>query len=81
MPDQFRMPDASGLLRGAEAIRVYLNRRLVGGKPLSRGAVYRLIEEGRLPITRFGPKGAEVWARQADLDDLFAGVDNGSETR
>lgn len=62
-----------GLLRGAEAIRVYLNRRMIGGKPLSRGAVYRLIEEGRLPVTRFGPKGAEVWARQDDLDRLFEG--------
>ena len=76
---------AGGLLRGAEAIRVYLNRRLIGGKPLSRGAVYRLIEEGRLPVTRFGPKGGEVWARQVDIDGLFefdsGGIANGSETR
>jgi hypothetical protein len=81
MSDQFRMPQTGGLLRGAEAIRVYLNRRLIGGKPLSRDAVYRLIEEGRLPVTRFGPKGAEIWARASDLDDLFAGVAEGSETR
>lgn len=65
--------EAGGLLRGAEAIRVYLNRRLIGGKPLSRGAVYRMIEEGLVPVTRFGRKGAEVWARQADIDRLFEG--------
>lgn len=69
------MNEQSGLLRGAEAIRVYLNRRLIGGKPLSLGAVYRLIEEGQLPVTRFGAKGAEVWARQDDIDRLFQATD------
>jgi hypothetical protein len=66
-----------GLLRGAEAIRVYLNRRLIGGKPLSRGAVYRLIEEGRLPVTRFGGARTEVWARQADIDAIFETIAGG----
>jgi len=70
-----------GLLRGAEAIRVYLNRRLIGGKPVSRVTVYRMIEAGVIPVSRLGRKGAELWARQADLDDLFAGVADGSETR
>lgn len=67
--------EAGGLLRGAEAIRVYLNRRMVGGKPLSRGAVYRLIEEGVIPTTRLGKKGAEVWARAEDIERVFQGVD------
>ena len=63
---------AGGLLRGAEAIRRYLNSRMIGGKPLSLGAVYRLIDEGKLPVTRFASrKGGEIWARQADLDGMF----------
>ena len=66
-----QLAETGGLLRGAEAIRVYLNRRMIGGKPLSRDGVYRLIEDGRIPVTRFGAKGAEVWARQDDLDRLF----------
>lgn len=73
--------EAGGLLRGAEAIRVYLNRRLIGGKPLTTKSVYRLIEEGRIPITRFGGARSEVWARTDDIDRLFAGIANGSETR
>jgi hypothetical protein len=75
MPDHIEPAD--GLLRGAEAIRVYLNRRMIGGKPLSRDAVYRLIEEGQIPVTRFGAKGAEVWARQSDLDALFEPIGPG----
>ena len=75
MPDT--IDQSTGLLRGAEAIRVYINRRMIGGKPLSRDAVYRLIEEGQIPVTRFGSKGAEVWARQADLDGLFEPMERG----
>jgi len=69
------LDQSGGLLRGAEAIRVYLNRRLIGGKPLSRGSVYYLIENGKIPVTRFGSnKNAEVWARQVDLDRLFENI-------
>ena len=77
MSDQFRMPKTDGLLRGGDAIRLYLNRRMIGGKPLSIRAVYRMIEEGQIPVTRFGAKGAEVWAKQADLDRLFEAIDEG----
>ena len=67
------LDQAGGLLRGAEAIRVYLNRRMIGGKRLSRESVYRLIHEGRLPVIRFGDnKNAEVWARSTDLDRLLS---------
>jgi len=77
---------SDGLLRGAEAIRVYLNRRMIGGKRLSRESVYYLIHEGRIPVTRFGSaKNAEIWARQVDLDRLFEPDDkalaDGSKTR
>jgi hypothetical protein len=70
MPDT--IDQSGGLLRGAEAIRVYLNRRMIGGKRLSRDSVYHLIHEGRIPVVRFGSaKNAEIWARQVDLDRLF----------
>lgn len=61
-----------GLIRGAQAIADYLSGQIVCGKPISRAACYRLIEDGRIPVTRLGKKKSEVWARKSDLDGLFA---------
>jgi hypothetical protein len=61
----------NGLLRGAQAIADYLNSLMIGGQPVSRAAVYRMIESGKLPVTRLGSKGTELWARKRDLDKLL----------
>lgn len=61
----------NGLLRGAQAIADYLNSHLAGGQPVSRAAVYRMIESERLPVTRLGNKGTEIWARTRDVDNLL----------
>lgn len=65
------MPSEPTLVRGAQAIADYLNKQIICGKPLSRAAAYRLIEDGRIPVTRLGKKRSEVWARRSDLDQLF----------
>jgi hypothetical protein len=61
----------TGLLRGAQAIADYLNSHLVGGTPVSRAAAYRMIEAGKIPVTRLGNKGTEVWARRRDVDKVL----------
>lgn len=60
------------VIRGAQAIADYLNAMIVGGEPLTRAAVYRMIEDGRIPATRLGRGRTEVWAHKADLDQLFS---------
>lgn len=60
-----------GLFRGADAIADYLNSRMIGGKSVTRWAVYRMINSGRLPATRLGEKGSEIWVRKGDLDRLL----------
>jgi hypothetical protein len=62
---------SDGLLRGAQAIADYLNSLMIGGQPVSRAAVYRMIEAEKIPVTRLGDKGTEVWARKRDLDKLL----------
>ena len=59
------------LLRGAQAITDYLNSKLEGGRPVSRAATYRMIENGKLPVKKLGEKGAEIWANTRDLDALL----------
>jgi hypothetical protein len=49
----------------------YLNSHLVGGKKLSRAAVYRMVEEEKLPVFRLGQRRSEIWARKGDLDHLL----------
>jgi hypothetical protein len=62
---------SDGLLRGAKAITDHINSRLVGGSPLSVHAAYRLIEEGKIPVTRLGGKRAEVWTTKRRVDEAF----------
>lgn len=49
----------------------YLNSHLIGGKRLSRAAVYRMVEDEKLPVIRLGEKRSEIWARKCDLDQLL----------
>lgn len=49
----------------------YLNGHLMGGKPLTRAAVYRIVEDDKLPVIRLGRKRSEIWARKCDLDRLL----------
>lgn len=61
----------NGLFRGAQAMADYLNSHLMGGKPLTRAAVYRMVEDDKLPVIRLGEKRSEIWARKSDLDRLL----------
>jgi hypothetical protein len=61
-------PSDRGLLRGAQAIADYLNSRMIGGKPVSRSAVYRMIEGGKIAVTRMGEKRSEMWSTRAEVD-------------
>ena len=49
----------------------YLNSHLIGGKRLSRAAVYRMVEDAKIPVIRLGEKRSEIWARKSDLDHLL----------
>jgi hypothetical protein len=49
----------------------YLNTHLIGGKPLTRAAVYRMVEDSKFPVIRLGEKRSEIWARKSDLDKLL----------
>ena len=49
----------------------YLNSHLIGGKRLSRAAVYRMVEDEKLPIRRLGKKRSEIWALKSDLDKIL----------
>ena len=49
----------------------YLNSHLIGGKRLSRAAVYRMVEEEKIPVIRLGQKRSEIWARKNDLDQVL----------
>ena len=49
----------------------YLNSHLMGGKRLSRAAVYRMVEDEKIPVIRLGEKRSEIWARKSDLDHLL----------
>lgn len=61
----------NGLFRGAQAMADYLNSHLIGGKRLSRAAVYRMVEDDKIPVIRLGQKRSEIWARKSDLDQLL----------
>jgi hypothetical protein len=65
----YATPD--GFLRGAQAIADYLNGLVIGGRPVSRAAVYRMVETGKIPVKRLGEKRSEIWARKCDLDRLL----------
>lgn len=64
------------LLRGADAIKDYLNERMKGGSPVTRAAVYRMVESGKLPVTRLGAKGTEVWITTTRVDQAFGLVES-----
>ena len=49
----------------------YLNSQLIGGKRLSRAAVYRMVEDDKIPVIRLGQKRSEIWARKSDLDRML----------
>ena len=49
----------------------YLNSHLIGGRKLSRAAVYRLVEDAKIPVIRLGEKRSEIWARKSDLDKMI----------
>jgi hypothetical protein len=57
-------------LRGAMAMRDYINSRLGGGPRVSRPAVYRMIETGKIPVTRLADKG-EVWSTTGRIDEAL----------
>jgi hypothetical protein len=61
----------NGLFRGAQAMADYLNSHLIGGKRLTRSAVYRMAEDDKFPVIRLGKKRSEIWARKSDLDRLL----------
>ena len=61
----------NGLFRGAQAMADYLNTRLIGGKKLSRAAVYRMVEDDKIPVIRLGQKRSEIWAWKCDLDKML----------
>jgi hypothetical protein len=61
----------NGLFRGAQAMADYLNGHLLGGKRLTRAAVYRMVEEDKFPVIRLGQKRSEIWARKSDLDRML----------
>jgi hypothetical protein len=61
----------NGLFRGAQAMADYLNSHLVGGRLLTRAAVYRMVEDDKIPVLRLGRKRSEIWARKCDLDRVM----------
>ena len=61
----------NGLFRGAQAMADYLNSHLIGGKKLTRAAVYRMVEDAKIPVIRLGEKRSEIWARKSDLDRML----------
>jgi hypothetical protein len=61
----------NGFFRGAQAMADYLNSHLMGGKPLTRAAVYRMVEDDKIPVIRLGQKRSEIWARKSDLDQVM----------
>lgn len=72
---------ADRALRGAEAIRTYVNS-LLGGKsePVSRSALYRMIGSGKLPVSRLSEnKRAEVWSTERKIAAAL-GLDQGEAT-
>jgi predicted DNA-binding transcriptional regulator AlpA len=72
-------PTETGLFRGAQAVADYLNSHLVGGKKLTRAAVYRMVEDEKFPVIRLGEKRSEIWARKSDIDRLL-GLEPDEET-
>jgi hypothetical protein len=64
-------PTSDGLLRGAKAIANHINSRMAEGEPLSIPATYRLIEAGKIPVTRLGGKRTEVWSTKQRVDEAF----------
>jgi hypothetical protein len=68
MKDRKQMQAETGILRGARAIMEHVNGRMAGGRPYSRGAIYRLISEGKLPVRRLGPKGTELISTAEAVD-------------
>jgi len=67
----FPYASSDGFLRGAQAIADYLNCLMIGGRPVSRAAVYRMVETGKIPVRRLGEKRSEIWARKCDVDQLL----------
>jgi hypothetical protein len=61
----------NGLFRGAQAMADYLNTQLIGGKRLTRAAVYRMVEDDKIPVIRLGQKRSEIWARKSELDKVL----------
>lgn len=59
------------LLRGANAIKDYVNDKLAGGTPFSRSAIYRMIESGRLPVTKLGGDRSEIFTTTAKVDQAL----------
>jgi hypothetical protein len=57
-----------GLLRGAQAMADYLNSQLIGGKKWTRSAIYRMVEDEKIPVVRLGHKRSEILARKSVLD-------------
>lgn len=58
------------LLRGGTGIRDHIRKRQAGGPLVSRAAVYRWIESGKIPVFRQDPKG-EVWTTTDLVDQAF----------
>lgn len=58
------------LLRGGTGIMEHIRKMQAGGTPVSRAAVYRWIESGKIPVFRQDPKG-EVWTTTDLVDQAF----------
>ena len=54
-------PLSSDLLEGAQAAADYIG--------ISRGTLYRLVEQKRVPVIRMGPK--QLFFRKSELDRAF----------
>lgn len=48
-----------------------LNGHLIGGRKLTRSAVYRMVEDDKISVIRLGQKRSEIWARKSDLDRVL----------
>ncbi len=72
-PDE-SVSDDSGktLIRGAQAIADYLNSKIAGGPPISRAAVYRMAEDGKIKVFRLGAKKSEIWSTTGHLDKVIS---------
>ena len=62
------------IFRGVEGITDELNRLVKGGPKFTRSAVYRMINDGKIPAFRLGGKRSQIYTTRR----LLAGAFNGT---